>query len=413
MLENRDIVITGLQPWNFSLGSNLANIAQTLSKKNRVLFVNYAFDRATCIRRRNDPKVKSFILKKRKRALQLEQAAENLWVFTPGTVLESINQIKQPLLFSWLNRINNRRFAKQIALAVRKLNFSDFILFTDSDFYRSLYLPDLIKPSLFVYYIRDNMVAADYYKIHGPRAESEIIRKADAVVTNSEYLAEYARKSSPRSHFVGQGCDLELFSKLNVKPLPPEIRELKKRFHAVVGYIGALKSTRIDIDLLIYLAVNMPQTGFLLVGPEDDLFLQNKQIHSLPNVIFTGSKPEKELPSWLNFFDVAINPQKVNAVTIGNYPRKIDEYLALGKPVVATRTPAMDYFQDKVYLAITYEDYTRLIALAISENRPELEDDRMRYAQSHSWDRNIEEIGRVLDQCRVPEPTLKDTHNKN
>jgi hypothetical protein len=32
----------------------------------------------------------------------------------------------------------------------------------------------------------------------------------------------------------------------------------------------------------------------------------------------------------------------LNETTKGNYPRKIDEYLAMGKPVVATKTIAMD-----------------------------------------------------------------------
>ncbi len=398
MLRNRDIIITGLQPWNFSLGSNLANIARTLAKDNRVLFVNYAFDRSTLFKKRKDPRVREFIRAKREKELQIEQAADNLWVFTPGTVLESINQIGPEPIFNWLNRHNGKRFASQILLAIKHLGFSDFILFTDSDFYRSFYLPEAIHPSLFIYYIRDNMVAADYYKKHGLRMESAIIKKADAVVTNSEYLADYARKSSPHSFFIGQGCDLELFNSAKVQPLPEEVTSLKSRYKAVVGYIGALKTTRIDLHLLICLAEQMPDTGFLLVGPEDEVFRRNSRIHELPNVIFTGSKPEAELPSWLAFFDVAINPQLVNEVTIGNYPRKIDEYLAMGKPVVATRTPAMDYFKDMVCLAGSPEDYVRLTRQALSENSSSLEAERRQYAQTHSWERNIEELGRVIEK---------------
>ncbi|MEJ7660035.1 MAG: hypothetical protein WKG07_10665 [Hymenobacter sp.] len=41
----------------------------------------------------------------------------------------------------------------------------------------------------------------------------------------------------------------------------------------------------------------------------------------------------------------------LNDITIGNYPLKIDEYLAMGRPVVATRTRAMELFADHVYLA--------------------------------------------------------------
>ena len=46
-----------------------------------------------------------------------------------------------------------------------------------------------------------------------------------------------------------------------------------------------------------------------------------------------------------------LNPQLLNEVTIGNYPRKIDEYLAMGKPTVATKTEGMSVFADYTYLA--------------------------------------------------------------
>jgi hypothetical protein len=37
--------------------------------------------------------------------------------------------------------------------------------------------------------------------------------------------------------------------------------------------------------------------------------------------------------------------QLSNNLTIGNYPRKIDEYLAMGKPIVATSTKTMQMFK--------------------------------------------------------------------
>ena len=59
----------------------------------------------------------------------------------------------------------------------------------------------------------------------------------------------------------------------------------------------------------------------------------------MDNVHFLGAKKTDELASYMEHFDVCINPQVVNDLTIGNYPRKIDEYLAMGKAVVATDTP--------------------------------------------------------------------------
>ena len=71
----------------------------------------------------------------------------------------------------------------------------------------------------------------------------------------------------------------------------------------------------------------------------------------MPNVLFVGLKPISELKDYVACFDVCINPQWVNELTIGNYPIKIDEYLLMGKPVVATKTKAMEMFQEKLLIS--------------------------------------------------------------
>jgi glycosyltransferase involved in cell wall biosynthesis len=159
----------------------------------------------------------------------------------------------------------------------------------------------------------------------------------------------------------------------------------------VIGYIGALFSLRLDIDVLVYLAKQRPDWQIVLVGPEDDAF-KSSELHKIPNVYFLGSKKMEELPAYLNFFDVALNPQKLNEVTIGNYPRKIDEYLAMGKPTVGTLTKAMEVFAEHTYLAVTKEDYLTLVEKALSENSPQKELEREIFAKSHTWENNVREI---------------------
>ena len=98
------------------------------------------------------------------------------------------------------------------------------------------------------------------------------------------------------------------------------------------------------------------------------------------------------MPGYVKGFDVALNPQIVNPITDINYPLKIDEYLAMGKPVVATRTTFMKYFQDDTYLAATKEEYLPLIEQALAENSPEKEKRRTEVAKSHSWEKFADKI---------------------
>ena len=46
-MQGKDIVITGIQPWDIEIGSNCKNIALEFSKKNRVLYINAPLDRNT------------------------------------------------------------------------------------------------------------------------------------------------------------------------------------------------------------------------------------------------------------------------------------------------------------------------------------------------------------------------------
>ena len=107
------------------------------------------------------------------------------------------------------------------------------------------------------------------------------------------------------------------------------------------------------------------------------------------NVYFLGMKSPEQSAAYIRHFNVCINPQLVNPLTIGNYPRKIDEYLAAGKPVIATATPAMEMFRDYTLLSRTKEEYVMNIRRVLSD--PNLVSDesvnkRREFAMTHNWD---------------------------
>ncbi len=403
-----DIVITGLQSYDNDIGCNSINLAHEFAKNHRVLYVNYALDRLTLYREPKNPKVlfrKKII---RGEAENLIKVADNLWTLYPKTVLESIGQLPVNFLFDFLNKINNKRFARQISIAMQTLGFSDIILFTDNDMFRSFYLKELLKPNLFIYYSRDYMIGADWWKRHGIRIEAELIRKADLAVANSVYLTNYLKKFNSCSYYIGQGCDVSAFDRKLITSVPDDIRNMPK---PIIGYIGALFTSRLDIDIIHLLATKHPEWSVVLVGPEDDGFKGSK-LHQVKNIHFLGSRNPSALPSYLYAFDVAINPQILNEVTIGNYPRKIDEYLAMGKPIVATKTEAMEVFEGYTYLASTAGEYLKLTELALVEDNEDLASQRENFARSHTWEANVKAIFEAIE-CMKRDKSPKTGNNDN
>lgn len=393
MIRNRDIIIVGLQPWDIRIGSNCKNMAYELSQHNRVLYVNRALDRISAIRSSGDEKVLARKASLRGDTNDLKPVSASLWTLDPRTVLESINWIPMPVLFDRINLVNNKRLAREINQAAKRLGFNDALLFIDNDFFRAQYLPELLEGVQdTIYYIRDNLTSQPYFKKHGVRLEPQLMQKATMVAANSAYLAEYGAKYNKSSFDIGQGCDFSW--------LKTELATVPQFSGPVIGYVGALITSRLDLALLELIATQRPDWTLVLVGPEDDAF-RSSALHEQKNVHFTGNRPAEELPAWINSFDVCINPQVLNEMTIGNYPRKIDEYLALGKPVVATDTVAMRMFAPYVYLCGHPSAYIAQITAALQEgNNTELQDARKAFALSHTWEQCIQLMGAYLEQTQ-------------
>ncbi|WP_461464863.1 glycosyltransferase [Mucilaginibacter sp.] len=395
--------MVGQQPWDVEIGSNNKNIAIQFSKNNRVLYVNSALGRITAIKYRADPQVKKRLSVINHKEDGLTEIQPNLWVYYPDVMIESINWISNKFLYGRLNKLNNKRFARSINKAIERLDFKDYILFNDNDILSSFYLKELLKPKLSIYYSRDFLLTVDYWKLHGQEKEPQLIAKSDICVANSTYLADYCRKYNPNSFYVGQGCDIEEFTQFE-GPKPQDVANIKS---PIIGYVGAIQNIRLDVDLIKSIALKLPNVSIVLVGPEDDTF-KNSDLHAISNIYFLGAKPTNMMPAYVHSFDVCINPQVINDITIGNYPRKIDEYLATGKPVVATKTLAMDVFKDHVYLCDTADDYIAAIHDALKTNSPDLQHKRIKFAATHTWKNSVKNIYQVINQTLNSKYRLKN-----
>jgi teichuronic acid biosynthesis glycosyltransferase TuaH len=385
-IKNRDIVLFSFQPWNSAIAFNFKDMAFELARYNRVLFIDRALDRNSILKTIFSAKPVETEIRE-----NLELIQDNFWVLHPKSMLESGNWSPNYKLFDFFNRTNNKRLATEIKNAIHNLDFENCLLINDNDFFRGLYLKSLLPIRDYIFYIRDFLTSQPYFKKYGPRCEMEMIRKADLIAANSAWLAEYAGQWNPKTVNIGQGCNLEAFIYDN----QPEPEDMKSIPRPITGYCGAISSMRLDENLLLHIASSLPEMSLVLVGPADSQF-DKSQLRNKPNVYFLGIKKPEQTAAYIHHFTVCINPQLVNPLTMGNYPRKIDEYLASGKPVVATATPAMEMFRDYAELCNSNDDYVLNIRKMMNDaylTSGELKNKRREFALTHNWENSVGALG--------------------
>lgn len=389
-------ILIAQQEWELNLGSNARNLAAEISKTRPVIYVNPDVNIKSIIDRIGT----SYGRKRLKLALGIGKntvkVADNLWVHTPQNISSSINWLKNFNLYDILNRRNARGFFYSLKKAVKKLNWKpeNCIAFNDSQMFAGPFVKEFFNPLLSFYYIRDNLVEQAYFRFHGPRIEPVTIKDADAVFGNSAYLTEYGLKYNPKSLEIGQGCETDIYDAFSEKTEPADLAEIK---HPRIGYVGFLTHERLDIQLLENIAEARKNWQIVLIGPEDYVF-EKSRLHEIPNIHFLGAKKTSELPAYMHYTDVCMNPQVINGLTIGNYPRKIDEYLSMGKPTVATKTLAMKMFLPHVELAVGLEGYLKAIEKALQPQSHEQKIAAINCAKSHTWEACVEKIYAVEEQ---------------
>jgi glycosyltransferase involved in cell wall biosynthesis len=219
--------------------------------------------------------------------------------------------------------------------------------------------------------------------------EIDILKKADLVFTNSLYLKKYAEQYNPASHDIGQGCTISIPHTADENVIPIELQNIES---PVVGYIGNLVTMRLDLPLLEEVAFIRKDLSWVFVGPMDSSFSKSK-LQNYSNVIFTGSKPQEQLSNYISCFDVCINPQLLNETTIGNYPRKLDEYMYFGKPVVARKTAFTQELGNLVYQYEEASEFSQMLDLALTENKlSSKKQERKELAESHTWENCVHKL---------------------
>jgi glycosyltransferase involved in cell wall biosynthesis len=222
--------------------------------------------------------------------------------------------------------------------------------------------------------------------------DNTLSRAAEMVFVGSDPLKVKKSPLNPKTFVVNHAADIRHFSKA-ADPQTSVPADLEKIPHPRIGFVGMVDLVRFDSELIRLVATN-PEYHVVIVGGA--MPGAEKSLLDLPNVHLLGMKPLVELPGYLKGMDVCLMPYRLNDATRSIYPLKLHEYMATGKPVVATAIPAVDNFRDLIYVAENENQFVEQITRALIEKDPEVVLRRRACAGEHSWEAHVAEKLRLV-----------------
>ncbi len=387
MLGDQDIICISSIDWDFIWQGHQEIMASFAEQGNRVLFIENTGVRAPGFR--DLPRLQQRIRNWVRGTKGFRQERPNLFVYSP---------LLLPFPYARIARWINRGLLMQaLSRWMRAMGFRPTIVWT---FLPTPLACDVIReldPALTVYYCIDDLSSSSPAARRILHSETELFRRADLTFVTSEKLRQRAAQFSDRVHLFPFGVQFRKFedARRAHNGIPEELHRFTR---PVIGYVGGLHQW-LDQELLAAVAQQMPEASFVLVGPpQTDL----SRLTRLPNVHLLGPKRHDEVPHYTKGFDVGMVPYRLSDYTAHVYPTKLNEYLAMGLPVVATALPEIRRFNSEhgeiVAMAHDAQDFVRAIHQALSGNSAALVNRRIDVARHNGWEARIAQMAALIEK---------------
>jgi glycosyltransferase involved in cell wall biosynthesis len=138
-------------------------------------------------------------------------------------------------------------------------------------------------------------------------------------------------------------------------------------YHGTLTYIYGLD---IALDAFARVHAKIPQAEFWILGdgPErENLERITQQGELKDKVKFFGMIPQDEVPKWVYQCDAGVLATRQDAFLDLSYSNKLSEYIALGKPVIASRLKTVRRYFSEQALAYFEPHHTADLAAGMLE----------------------------------------------
>ncbi|MHB8660315.1 MAG: glycosyltransferase family 4 protein [Minisyncoccota bacterium] len=185
---------------------------------------------------------------------------------------------------------------------------------------------------------------------------------------------------------------------------------VEKRIIVYTGHLYSWKGT----DILAEAAKMLPENTLVVFigGTETDLARFRSEYGEAKDILIVGHKERQEIPYWQKSADVLVLPNTAKEDISKYYtsPMKLFEYMASGRPIVATDIPSVrEIVSEENAIIVPPDDSSALAegilrALTDTDLVNRITEKAYEDVLSHSWDKRAK---RILDFMKVSQPSQK------
>ncbi len=284
-------------------------------------------------------------------------------------------------------------------------------------------LPRLIFKKKLVFEI--NGLASEEQKLRGEswlnRVLSFFIQKAEILAAKSSqrivsvtpqiatHLILRFRCAPEKVEVIGNGVNTKDFRPIRDKVLLSEWREKLgiAEDEAVVAFVGNLAPWQ-GVEYLIgaapILLRNKKGIRFLIIGDgilKDELMAKANSLGISNHFVFTGMVEHEKIPLYINIADICVLPKR--RLKSGYSPIKVYEYMACGKPVVASRVEGLAFLEEEGAGRLVEPEDVNDLEKALGDllqdpgKRAAMGSTGLKIArEKYSWKSKVAEIERIL-----------------
>ncbi|SDZ32646.1 MULTISPECIES: glycosyltransferase [Rhodonellum] len=389
----KTILCISMTPWKGDYLKSTVELMKGISSEYDVWFVDYPFtvkDVLTGMRKPNSmiPWKKIMGIENRIESFDNGTKEDKVNIFTAPPIIPSF-WANNDQTFERLNKINYRIILRSVLKTMKGQNSYPDAIITAFNPFTSVGIKEFFPNVPNIYYCYDEISAAPWLKKHGGKMERKLMEEVDACVFTSDHLAKIKGLETKINKVVKNGVDIKVFA-------PFVKKELTSNSPKTIGYVGTIDD-RFDTVLIKSVVEKMPNCHFLMVGRVLDQTVV-EQLEGFPNVMFKPAVAITEVPGIMQTLDIAIIPYVKNKFTISIYPLKINEYLAIGLPVIMTSFSDLPEFEDLVKIADRPDTFVAAIEELLEKDSPALIEKRQAFAAENSWQKKASELISILRQ---------------